>query len=40
MERPSFDAEVNVVGTVNALEAARAAGAQLVFSSTGGAIYG
>ena len=26
MERPSFDAEVNVVGTVNALEAARAAG--------------
>lgn len=40
MERPSFDAEVNVVGTVNALEAARAAGARLVFSSTGGAIYG
>jgi UDP-glucose 4-epimerase len=40
MERPSFDAEVNVVGTVNALEAARGAGAHLVFSSTGGAIYG
>jgi UDP-glucose 4-epimerase len=40
MERPSFDAEVNVVGTVNALEAARAVGARLVFSSTGGAIYG
>jgi UDP-glucose 4-epimerase len=40
MERPAFDAEVNVVGTVNALEAARAAGAHLVFSSTGGAIYG
>ena len=40
MEKPSFDAEVNVVGTVNALEAARAAGARLVFSSTGGAIYG
>jgi UDP-glucose 4-epimerase len=40
MERPSFDAEVNVVGMVNALEAARAAGAHLVFSSTGGAIYG
>ena len=40
MEKPSFDAQVNVVGTVNALEAARAAGAQLVFSSTGGAIYG
>jgi UDP-glucose 4-epimerase len=40
MERPVFDATVNVVGTVNALEAARAAGARLVFSSTGGAIYG
>ena len=40
MERPAFDAEVNVVGTVNALEAARAAGAHLVLSSTGGAIYG
>jgi UDP-glucose 4-epimerase len=40
MERPSFDAEVNVVGTVNTLEAARAAGARLVFASTGGAIYG
>jgi UDP-glucose 4-epimerase len=40
MQRPAFDAEVNVVGTVNALEAARAAGAHLVFSSTGGAIYG
>lgn len=40
MEKPGFDAEVNVVGTVNTLEAARAAGAHLVFSSTGGAIYG
>jgi UDP-glucose 4-epimerase len=40
MARPAFDAEVNVVGTVNVLEAARAAGAHLVFSSTGGAIYG
>lgn len=40
MERPSFDAEVNVVGMVNTLEAARAAGARVVFSSTGGAIYG
>ena len=40
MERPGFDADVNVVGTVNALEAARAAGAHLVFASTGGAIYG
>jgi UDP-glucose 4-epimerase len=40
MQRPEFDAAVNVVGTVRVLEAARAAGAQVVFSSTGGAIYG
>jgi UDP-glucose 4-epimerase len=40
VERPLFDAEVNVVGTVNVLEAARPHGAQVVFSSTGGAIYG
>jgi UDP-glucose 4-epimerase len=40
IERPDFDAEVNVVGTVRVLEAARAAGARVVFSSTGGAIYG
>jgi UDP-glucose 4-epimerase len=37
---PVLDAEVNVLGTVNVLEAARAQGAQVVFSSTGGAIYG
>jgi UDP-glucose 4-epimerase len=40
VERPSFDAEVNVIGTINVLEAARETGAQVVFSSTGGAIYG
>jgi UDP-glucose 4-epimerase len=40
VERPVFDAEVNVLGTLNVLEAARAHGAQVVFSSTGGAIYG
>ena len=40
MQRPGFDAEVNVVGTVNTLEAGRAAGAEIVFASTGGAIYG
>ena len=40
VERPAFDAEVNVVGTVRVLEAARAAGAPVVFASTGGAIYG
>jgi UDP-glucose 4-epimerase len=40
MQRPAFDAEVNVVGTVNALEAARVASAHVVFVSTGGAMYG
>ena len=40
MRRPDHDAAVNVVGTVQVLEAARAAGAHVVFSSTGGAIYG
>jgi UDP-glucose 4-epimerase len=40
VERPVFDADVNVVGTVRVLEAARAAGARVVFASTGGAIYG
>jgi UDP-glucose 4-epimerase len=40
MRRPDHDAAVNVVGTVQVLEAARAAGARVVFSSTGGAIYG
>jgi UDP-glucose 4-epimerase len=40
VEQPAEDAEVNVVGTVRVLEAARRHGAQVVFSSTGGAIYG
>ena len=40
VEKPIFDAEVNVLGTLSVLEAARPHGAQLVFSSTGGAIYG
>jgi UDP-glucose 4-epimerase len=40
VQRPLYDADVNVLGTVSVLEAARAAGAQVVFSSTGGAIYG
>ena len=40
VQRPDYDAEVNVLGTVRILEAARAYGAQVVFSSTGGAIYG
>jgi nucleoside-diphosphate-sugar epimerase len=33
VERPSFDADVNVVGTVRVLEAARAATARVVFAS-------
>ena len=39
---PLFDASVNVVGTVNLLEAVRRTGrrTRVVFSSTGGAIYG
>ncbi|MGH8129011.1 MAG: NAD-dependent epimerase/dehydratase family protein [Gammaproteobacteria bacterium] len=38
--RPTEDAEVNVVGTINLLEAARVAGARVIFCSTGGALYG
>jgi UDP-glucose 4-epimerase len=37
---PAFDASVNVVGTANVLNAAAGVGARVVFSSTGGAIYG
>ena len=37
---PALDAAINVLGTVNVLEAARLAGARVVFASTGGAIYG
>jgi UDP-glucose 4-epimerase len=40
VQRPLYDADVNVRGTVNVLEAARRSGAPVVFSSTGGAIYG
>jgi UDP-glucose 4-epimerase len=41
VDEPAFDARVNVEGTVNLLEAARAAGVgRFVFVSTGGAIYG
>jgi UDP-glucose 4-epimerase len=40
VERPDFDADVNVVGTLRVLEASRAHGGRIVFSSTGGAIYG
>jgi UDP-glucose 4-epimerase len=41
LDDPAFDAAVNVGGTANVLEAARAAGSErVVFVSTGGAIYG
>jgi UDP-glucose 4-epimerase len=39
--RPIFDAEINVIGSLNVLEGARAAGARkVVFASSGGTIYG
>ena len=37
---PGLDARINVVGTINVLEAARRHDAAVVFASTGGAIYG
>jgi UDP-glucose 4-epimerase len=40
IERPDVDADVNVIGTLRVLEAARAHGTKVVFASTGGAIYG
>jgi UDP-glucose 4-epimerase len=40
VERPDYDAEVNVLGTLRVLEAARVHATHVVFSSTGGAIYG
>jgi UDP-glucose 4-epimerase len=39
VERPAYDAEVNVLGTIRVLEAAGTR-TQIVFSSTGGAMYG
>ena len=39
--RPVFDAEVNIIGSLNVLEGARQAGARkVVFASSGGTIYG
>jgi UDP-glucose 4-epimerase len=40
VDDPVGDADVNVLGSVRILESARRHGAQVVFSSTGGAIYG
>lgn len=39
--QPTFDAEVNVLGSLNVMEGARAGGARkVVFASSGGTIYG
>ena len=40
VERPALDAEINVLGTVRILEAARRHEAKIVFASSGGAAYG
>lgn len=41
VENPQFDAENNVVGLLNVMEAARQAGVQkVIFAATGGAMYG
>jgi UDP-glucose 4-epimerase len=41
VDDPQFDASVNVLGGLNVFEAARATGVRkIIFSSTGGAIYG
>jgi UDP-glucose 4-epimerase len=40
VDDPAYDADVNVLGTLRVLEAARRHGAKVVFASTGGAIYG
>ena len=41
VREPVLDAGVNVIGTLNVLDAARSSGVQrVVFTSTGGAIYG
>jgi UDP-glucose 4-epimerase len=41
VERPLFDAEVNILGTLNVLEGARAAGsAKVILAASGGTLYG
>ena len=40
VREPATDASANVIGTIMVAEAARRAGARIVFTSTGGAIYG
>jgi len=38
--QPAEDAQANVLGTINVLEAARGVGARVLLCSTGGALYG
>ncbi len=41
VQRPAFDADVNVIGSLHVLEGARAAGAErVVFAASGGTLYG
>jgi UDP-glucose 4-epimerase len=42
VEKPRFDADVNIMGTLNLLNAAKDSGTvkQVIFASTGGAMYG
>jgi UDP-glucose 4-epimerase len=41
VEQPSLDADINIMGSLNVIEAARKAGARkVVFASSGGTIYG
>ncbi len=41
VREPQFDAQTNIIGTLNVIEAGRAVGARkFIFSSSGGAIYG
>jgi UDP-glucose 4-epimerase len=41
VERPDFDAEINILGTLRVLEGARAAGSsRVVFAASGGTLYG
>jgi len=40
VEKPTDDAQVNILGTLHLLEAVRSSHAWVIFTSTGGAIYG
>lgn len=41
VSEPIFDAEVNILGSINLLESARGSGLKrIIYSSTGGAVYG